>query len=336
MRADGVAGNQSGMALVLTLLTISFLVAVTVQLMITVDRQITAAAAQREQVRLDGLVLAGLNLARAALSVASPVSDQENQNKDQGVTHEAWTDFDPDKLNALAGGEATLKVTVSDLSGRLQINPLGDADKEAYRQIWLRLLLSGRYAMTDRKEAEALLDALADWIDQDDEERHEGAEQGYYRGRTPPYSCRNGPVVTVEELLLVKGMTPALLFGDDRHEALANAITVIGDDGKVNLRAAPEAVLEVLSPEMTRELARELIVFREDRQNSKLLADPGWYRQVPGMPISVDFGSELLKGTGEHFQVRIEATAHQFRRTGTGMLHRQNEQRSTLLSWKLE
>ena len=39
MHPERVVGNQSGMALVLTLLTISFLVAITVQLMITIDRQ---------------------------------------------------------------------------------------------------------------------------------------------------------------------------------------------------------------------------------------------------------------------------------------------------------
>ena len=53
MRTDPVVGNQKGLALVLTLLAISFLVAVTVQLMITIDRQVSLAAAQREQVRLD-------------------------------------------------------------------------------------------------------------------------------------------------------------------------------------------------------------------------------------------------------------------------------------------
>jgi general secretion pathway protein K len=47
-----------------------------------------------------------------------------------------------------------------------------------------------------------------DWIDQDDDERPQGAEEGYYRALTPPYGSRNGPMLFLEELLLVKGMTP--------------------------------------------------------------------------------------------------------------------------------
>ena len=48
MRTESIAGNQSGLALVLTLLFVSLLVAMTVQLMATIDRQSFGSAAQRE------------------------------------------------------------------------------------------------------------------------------------------------------------------------------------------------------------------------------------------------------------------------------------------------
>ena len=40
-----------------------------------------------------------------------------------------------------------------------------------------------------------------------------GAEIEYYS--TVGYSCKNGPLDTIEELLQVRGMTPELLFGAD-------------------------------------------------------------------------------------------------------------------------
>jgi hypothetical protein len=58
-------------------------------------------------------------------------------------------------------------------------------------------------------------DAILDWLDPDDEPRELGAEVDYYSGLTPPYGAKNGPVDTVEELLLVRGVTPQLLFGSD-------------------------------------------------------------------------------------------------------------------------
>ncbi len=64
---------------------------------------------------------------------------------------------------------------------------------------------------------EEIADAVIDWLDADDSQRPSGAESAYYGGLSPPYQAKNGPLSTVAELLLVKGVTPALLFGTDRN-----------------------------------------------------------------------------------------------------------------------
>src|SRR5262249_40885991 len=58
-------------------------------------------------------------------------------------------------------------------------------------------------------------DSIIDWIDSDDDPRPNGAESSYYLGLSPPYRCKNGPLDSVEELLLVKGVTPQFFFGTD-------------------------------------------------------------------------------------------------------------------------
>jgi DNA uptake protein ComE-like DNA-binding protein len=62
---------------------------------------------------------------------------------------------------------------------------------------------------------EDVADAILDWLDEDDETREVGAEYDYYSSLDPPYAPKNGPFETVEELLLVRGVTPDLLFGRD-------------------------------------------------------------------------------------------------------------------------
>ena len=52
-------------------------------------------------------------------------------------------------------------------------------------------------------------------LDADDEPRELGAEIDYYSALAPAYAPKNGPLETVEELLLVRGVTPQLLFGAD-------------------------------------------------------------------------------------------------------------------------
>ena len=62
-----------------------------------------------------------------------------------------------------------------------------------------------------------LADAILDWIDADDEPREFGAEIDYYSSLDPPYKPRNGPLTSVDELLMVRDVTPDLLFGRDRN-----------------------------------------------------------------------------------------------------------------------
>lgn len=60
-------------------------------------------------------------------------------------------------------------------------------------------------------------EAIFDWIDEDTDQRDHGAENEYYQSLTPPYECKNGKLETLDELLLIRGVTPQLLFGEDAN-----------------------------------------------------------------------------------------------------------------------
>ncbi|TWU41901.1 type II secretion system minor pseudopilin [Novipirellula artificiosorum] len=64
---------------------------------------------------------------------------------------------------------------------------------------------------------EDVADAILDWLDEDEDVRPYGAEAEYYTTLTTPYSPSNGSLQSVEELLLVRGVTPTLLFGADSN-----------------------------------------------------------------------------------------------------------------------
>src|SRR5205823_6857830 len=65
--------------------------------------------------------------------------------------------------------------------------------------------------------------AIIDWRDEDSNiSNNGGAESEYYMSLPRPYQCKNAPFETVEELLLVKGFTPELLYGQSgRYNPLA-------------------------------------------------------------------------------------------------------------------
>ncbi len=60
-------------------------------------------------------------------------------------------------------------------------------------------------------------EAIFDWIDEDDEQRAAGAENEYYQSLAPPYECKNAKLETLDELLLIRDITPQLLFGEDAN-----------------------------------------------------------------------------------------------------------------------
>lgn len=65
---------------------------------------------------------------------------------------------------------------------------------------------------------EDVADAILDWLDEDEEPRPMGAEfDDYYLHLPNPYKPNNGPIESIEQLLLVRGVTPQLLFGYDEN-----------------------------------------------------------------------------------------------------------------------
>ena len=64
---------------------------------------------------------------------------------------------------------------------------------------------------------EEIADSIIDWRDADANPGAAGAEDSYYLALDPPYRCKNQPFESVEELLLVRGVTPEILYGEDAN-----------------------------------------------------------------------------------------------------------------------
>jgi type II secretory pathway component PulK len=60
-------------------------------------------------------------------------------------------------------------------------------------------------------------DAIADWHSTAAAASTDGAESDYYNGLQEPYDAKNQPFESVEEMLLVSGVTPDILWGQDTN-----------------------------------------------------------------------------------------------------------------------
>lgn len=166
-------------------------------------------------------------------------------------------------------GEGGYRVRVSDEGAKINLNQV---DEVRLKQVFLNLGM-------EREFAEGLTDAILDWRDADDLERLKGVERGYYLSLPTPYPAKDAPFDSVDELLLVRGVTRQLFFGEACPEpcrrdgiALREIFTIYGDpQGQINLLTAGPMVLQAtLGIDST--LAQELVQRRAETSSAELSA----------------------------------------------------------------
>jgi type II secretory pathway component PulK len=116
-------------------------------------------------------------------------------------------------------GSQPFRFGVGDESGKINLNALLQIDSSGNT--------ASQMLMTLPNMTQDVANSILDWIDADDNTRQDGAESDYYSTQSPPYQCKNGPLDSLEEMLLIKGVTPQLLFGSDRNR---NGILDPGED----------------------------------------------------------------------------------------------------------
>src|SRR5262249_35407736 len=95
---------------------------------------------------------------------------------------------------------------------------------------------------------EEIANSILNWMDPSGNVRSPGADASYYSSLNPPYRMKNGPLDSLEELLLVKGVTPQLLFGNDKNRN--GVLDPDEDDGSGQCNIGWSAYLTVYSREV--------------------------------------------------------------------------------------
>lgn len=110
---------------------------------------------------------------------------------------------------ASSSGSSSSSQSGSSSSSGSSSQSSGSANSDLQKQAKRLINLPG---MTDE-----LADAILDYIDADDTVRSFGAESAYYQGLAMPYPAKNGPLESLDELLMVRGVSPMLLYGEDAN-----------------------------------------------------------------------------------------------------------------------
>ena len=144
----------------------------------------------------------------------------------------------------LTMSHGTAEIIIADEAGKYNANTISEE--------MLRNLIASLGA--EEKERDIVTDSILDWRDENKLHRLNGAEDDYYDSLPNPYSCKDGPFDTVEELLLVRGITPSLFYGayllsdEDGgklvwQKGLVDLITGYSRSNRVDANTAPEEIL---------------------------------------------------------------------------------------------
>jgi general secretion pathway protein K len=140
--------------------------------------------------------------------------------------------------------------SLEDLQGRFNLNSLGEQPEivdgvvrySPAQQAFIRLLQTLDGLELDQYSATAITEAIADWIDGDDEPRLNGAESSYYVSLTPSYRPANQRMVSSSELRAIAGITPTI------YEALRPLVTVWPKNpAAINIHTVPLKLLRALN-----------------------------------------------------------------------------------------
>ncbi|OPY79403.1 MAG: putative type II secretion system protein K [Syntrophorhabdus sp. PtaU1.Bin058] len=140
-------------------------------------------------------------------------------------------------------------------SGKININTMTDATGVVLNNLLVSLGVP-------KERADIIVDSMLDWVDGDNVRRLNGAEDEYYLSLPNPYKAKNGPFEVMEELLLVRDMSPDILFGSKERKGLIHFVTVYGSTSKINLNTAPQEILMAL-PGLTTDAVMRIMEQRE-------------------------------------------------------------------------
>jgi general secretion pathway protein K len=327
--------DSGGFALLLTLLIMTLIVTVTFQFNTSMTSELYAAANLRDGVRLGSIASSGFHYALAVL-----FEDASAENGFDSL-HEDWADFRA--LSASSNSmfeDGRFEVRIIDHSGRIQINQLIKAPDEVggeytynmtQKELLTRFLSSEEFDL-DEETVDDLVDALKDWMDPDNEVTGFGAENSFYQTLDKPYACKNAPVESLQELLLVRGINKELFYGTKESPGISAFLTTQGNDGKININTAHPLVLKALSEHLDQEMVEEMIAYREDEDND--LSSISWYSGVRGMSSEVSI-DHLVSTSSHFFEIQSTGIMETMNKRVEGLVERK-EDTIRIVSWRSE
>jgi general secretion pathway protein K len=346
--------SQRGIALIIVMLVITVLSVLAAGFAYSMKVETKLARNGQNEAEMLWLGWSGVELARYVLAQQLTIPGEQRYTAlnqiwagGPGGTNDILADIQMENVPLGAG---RITVRIEDVERRFNVN-------FANRDILERAL---RSAGVDLLEATTIVAAIEDWRDPDQNPQIGGTESDYYLSLPKPYWAKDGPLDDLSELLLIRGVTPGLYWGDSsldeeapeawraRRGGFFSVPDLIGGVGlvdlfstsgrlQVNVNTASAAVLQLL-PGIDENLAQGIVQLRAGLDGSDGTEDDtpfhsvGELINVPGMmPQFVQALQRYCAVQSLTFEARVEVNIGEYRREFVALLLRLNARQVTLV-----
>src|SRR5579884_1278790 len=226
---------QRGVALLATMMAVALLTILIMDFTTSTSVAYRSAANQANQLRAYYLARSAVNVGIALIAEDARKAALSNATRVDSLLS-LWAL--PLPALPMDGGWAS--VSVVDEARKLNINqlvaPNGQVN-QPFVETFTRLLTILGIDPT------SIVPALVDWLDPDSVVTPEGAESDYYLRLIPPYEARNGPMPTIGDLRLVRGINETIFRRISKFITTTPSV-------RINVNTAPPEVLMAVAPQL--------------------------------------------------------------------------------------
>ena len=140
-------------------------------------------------------------------------------------------------------GQGSVSVTVTDERSKVNLNALvSGSSNRVDQQVLTELTELFRFLGVDESKSQRFIASLINWTDaplegvQNDQDSA-GANGAFYASLNPPYTIKDGPLDTLQEIRMIDGMD------DEFYNKIKDYVTVYPQDKKINFSTASRVVL---------------------------------------------------------------------------------------------
>lgn len=299
--------NPEGVALIMVLWMIAVLSVVVLEFSFAMRTEVNIAIHFKDEAQLHAIAEAGLQRAVAELIYKHDARIQQMRKAQKAE------ELPPEQKEWVADGRAYLlpfgdkeaEVRIMAEGGKTNVNTVSEAT--------LRKIV-GQLGLEEEKR-DVVVDSILDWRDPDDLYRLNGAENDYYQSLKEPYNAKNANLDAIEELLLVRGVTPELFDGRRRKKegeeakalgiGLKDVLSIYGLGEQVDVNSATVPVLRVVLG-LPKAIAEQIVKAREEKPFQHL---QDLTQRVPEFaPLMVEFGRRMaFQSTSPYYTVESRA-----------------------------